>query len=300
MTVNANEGASSVRIDGPHSAVAENAAVEDREMSASAHMGQWEHGTASSNSMNGGAGAAAETHENPVPDVAHAIAVAPLAVGSASAGISRDQEHNPPEIDLEHLVAPGSEPHQGIGPTPEALLIPLEERIRKLELALAELQNTSDLESRVAARVSNQIAQELAPGGGASSKASLVELGKRLLGVMSPPAPRTLGPRPDGKRPGWLLLEVWAEARAIFRMYVDPRYRMTWVGRVVPVVLLIGFLFASYCVALVPLIGPFLVKIPFLVEAVQLVMAFVLFKVLSHEARRFRETSPDIPSSLRL
>jgi hypothetical protein len=292
MTINANEGADP--------AVAENAVADDTETSVSSRSGQWELGSTSSIPLNEGASASAETRESPVGDAAHAIVLGPFPADRASPAIGGNAELDPPEISLQRLIAPTSEPHENLGPTPEALLIPLEERIRKLELALAELQNTSDLESRVAARVSNQIAQELAPGGGASSKASLVELGKRLLGVMSPPAPRTLGPRPDGKRPGWLVLELWAEARAIFRMYVDPRYRMTWVGRVVPVVLVIAFIFASYCVALIPLIGPFLVKIPFLVEAVQLLMAFVLFKVLSHEARRFRQTSPDIPSSLRL
>ena len=35
-------------------------------------------------------------------------------------------------------------------------------------------------------------------------------------------------------------------------------------------------------------------------KVLQLVIAFVLFKVLAHEARRYRETSPDLPPSLRL
>jgi hypothetical protein len=33
---------------------------------------------------------------------------------------------------------------------------------------------------------------------------------------------------------------------------------------------------------------------------VQVVVGFLLFKVLAHEARRYRETAPDLPPSLRL
>jgi hypothetical protein len=44
----------------------------------------------------------------------------------------------------------------------------------------------------------------------------------------------------------------------------------------------------------IPIVGTLLDK------AVDLVLAFVLFKVLSHEARRYRETSPDVPAKLRL
>jgi hypothetical protein len=32
----------------------------------------------------------------------------------------------------------------------------------------------------------------------------------------------------------------------------------------------------------------------------QLVTAFLLFKVLGHEARRYRQTAPDLPRTLRL
>jgi hypothetical protein len=37
-----------------------------------------------------------------------------------------------------------------------------------------------------------------------------------------------------------------------------------------------------------------------LVKAVDLVLAFVLYKVLHRAVRRYRETSPDLPPSLRL
>jgi hypothetical protein len=100
-------------------------------------------------------------------------------------------------------------------------------------------------------------------------------------------------------------MELLAEARVILRMYLDPRYRMTWVGRVIPIVMLLGFLGADSVIALVlPIVGALLLKTPvigfLLTKAVELVFAYVLFKVLAQEARRYRETSPDIPHSLRL
>ncbi len=186
---------------------------------------------------------------------------------------------------------------------PVAVVSSLEERVRRLEDALAQMQDTQQLESRVAAKVTNQISQELAPAAGTSPAAGLVEIGKRLLAITAPPAPRSVSPRPPGAKPGWLLWELWAEARIIPRMYVDPRYRMTWVGRIVPIVLLLVFFWPITTLKFVPLlcvmvgdkgIIDWLVGTP-----LQLLIAFVLFKVLSHEVRRYRELSPDLPRSLR-
>ena len=199
-----------------------------------------------------------------------------------------------------HVVSPASASLPVGVFTPEALLSPLEERVRNWRQPWRSCGTPDNSRARVAARVSDQIAQELAPAAGLSPKAGLVELGRRLLGVATPPPPRTLGPRPTGKRPGWLLLEIFAEARAIPRMYFDPRYRMTWVGRILPIVLLVAFFFPDYAVSIFPLVGPLLAKITLLMKVVELVIAYVLFKVLAHEARRYRETSPDIPASMRL
>jgi hypothetical protein len=116
----------------------------------------------------------------------------------------------------------------------------------------------------------------------------LLEAGKRLLG--SAPA------QMRAARRAWLFWDALAEARAIFRMYVDPRYRLSWSGRVVPPVLLVAFVTTGWWVPLtaVPGVG-WVVR-----RAVELVLGFVLFKVLGYEARRYRETAPDLPPSLRL
>jgi len=168
----------------------------------------------------------------------------------------------------------------------------LEERVRRLEDALAVLQDTRQIETRVAQRVADRLTQVTAipVAEGASGR---VPSGKAIKPEPSAP------PRPSdllaGARRSWLLFDLIAEARIILRMYVDPRYSMTWTGRTLPLILLAAFLFSTYWVPLsgLPLIGYLVVKV------VELLIAFVLFKLLFYEARRYREVSPDLPPSLR-
>lgn len=210
----------------------------------------------------------------------------------------------------EHIpeAQPGSPPVAAVpavamdGIAAQDLLLPLEERIRKLEEALATLQDTQRLESRVAEQVTGRITKELGPAVGVDPTAGLLEIGKRLVGA-AVAGPRLISPRPAGKKPGWLLTELVAEARVIGRMYVDPRYQMTWVGRLLPVALLIGFLWADWVLLLIPLVNLLLNVWGIgwvLIRATQLLLAYAMFKLLSYEARRYRETSPDLPPSLRL
>jgi hypothetical protein len=286
-TMNSNDLTSAVRMDGPHHA----ASPEEQPLDEIPQLPDPAHYPELAASDDAPLPLAA------IPKSSHdeVNGVSPVPAGADDLPLATIPSEEPPAT-----------PALAIGVSaPEAILFPLEERIRKLEVELAALKDTRQLESRVAARVSDHIAAELAPAVGTAPNAGLGEIGKRLLTAIQPPAPRTLSPRPPGKRPGWLLLELLAEARVILRMYLDPRYRMTWVGRLVPIVMLLGFLGADSVIALVlPIIGSLLLKIPvmgFLLEKmVELVFAYVLFKVLTQEARRYRETSPDLPASLRL
>lgn len=94
----------------------------------------------------------------------------------------------------------------------------------------------------------------------------------------------------------WLLWDTWAEVRAIVRMFVDPRYQLPWSARVLPLVILAAILASNIWVPFssVPFLGGLLVKL------VDLPLAYLLFKWLGHEARRYRQTSPDLPPNLRL
>jgi hypothetical protein len=186
-------------------------------------------------------------------------------------------------------------------PTPEPSLSPLEARVRRLEDALAQLHEWRGREGQIARP---EEAPERRPGPGPSTAALLFDVGKRLLAGSEPPPPVT-APMPSftptpgtpaaSRRP-WLLWDTVAEARAIVRMFVDPRYHLSMMGRFLPLVLLAAILTSYYWLP-----GSSIFAFGYWFnKAVDLLLSFVLFKVLGQEARRYRQTSPDLPPSLRL
>ena len=101
---------------------------------------------------------------------------------------------------------------------------------------------------------------------------------------------------PPGVRRTWILLDALTELRAMYWMFFDPRYRLSWTARLGPLVILGLILTSGFWMPAtgLPYIGLVIDKL------VDLVLAYVLFKLLSYEARRYRETAPDLPPSLRL
>jgi hypothetical protein len=203
--------------------------------------------------------------------------------------------------------APLAQPVPLALPAPELEVGPLLERIRKLEDSLAQVLDLQSIEKRVAERVTTQLQREKPPPAAESPvlsrAAALLDAGKNLLPVLTLPPPVTTvqpgaPPRADSTSAQriWLAWDMIAEARAIFRMLVDPRYSLSWFGRIGPLCLLGAFVTTYWWVPLatVPVLGFFIEK------PVQVVVGFLLFKVLAYEARRYRETAPDLPPSLRL
>jgi len=190
--------------------------------------------------------------------------------------------------------APAAPPMASVAPVAVPavdVLSPLEQRIRRIEDALAHLQVQREPETRVAVPVA---ASSASP----ASTAALLDMGKRLFGVAADAITPTPAPAPTFRgRALWLLWDTWAEARAILRMFVDPRYHLPWSARVLPLALLAAILTSKFWVpgSSIPFLGDWL-----LVKIVDLLLAFVLFKWLGHEARRYRQTSPDLPPTLRL
>ncbi len=169
---------------------------------------------------------------------------------------------------------------------PELPLAPLEERIRRLEEMLSHLES---LQGRQAERGG---AVQPAPGPTVLGQArAILDAGRHLLPDLPPGNVRAPGPR------GWLLWEMIAEVRAMACMYLDPRYRLPWYGYVLPPILFVAYLLSYYWVPFTSLLGKlsWLLTVP-----VDLVTLYALFKILSHEARRYRQTAPDLPPSLRL
>lgn len=166
----------------------------------------------------------------------------------------------------------------------------VEDRLRKMEQTLAQLL---ELEQRLASKAGTPPAAVPAQPEGKSLLASataLIETGAKMIPGLSL---LTGEPRPN-KQSAWM--ELVAELRAMQRMFVDPRYSMSWIGRFGPPVLLGAFVFTWVWVplALVPVFGWLLQ------DAAKLVIGYALFKVIVAEARRYREKAPDLPPSLRL
>ena len=179
---------------------------------------------------------------------------------------------------------------------PDALS--LEERVRRLEDVVATPQDTSQLEERVAARLSERAGR--APSTAIQESAgALLGAGKQLLpvavGALQAGAraaeERARGGGASPRRP-WLLFDAYVEARAMVRMYFDPRYRLSWYARLTPLALIGAMVTSWLWLMLVPgfaLLPTFVATL--LVKAVDLVLAFAAYKVLSREAHRYLETA---------
>jgi hypothetical protein len=234
---------------------------------------------------------------------------APATNGTAPVAPALALEQSSPLLEAGPQLAPVTEaPVAQLVPlalvAPEPAVETLVVRIQKLEEALEEVRNLQGIEQRVAERVATQLQREKPTPAAAeppvlSRAAALLDAGKSLLPSLvkaDPPAAPPPPNAPVAAQRTWLLWDTIAEARAILRAYLDPRYSLSWMGRTVPLVLLAAFLLTHYWVpfAILPIVGPIIEK------AVQLVVGFLLFRVLAHEARRYRQTAPDLPPSLRL
>jgi hypothetical protein len=214
---------------------------------------------------------------------------------------------DPPAIFDLALAPQAGSPIPVAMPAPEPVLGTLVERIEKLEKALARVQDLQGIDELGSDRAATHVQSEKAPCLETASPmfanaAALMDAGKQLLPSLVRPDASPAGPslshppRPGTSPRMWLVWDAIAEARVIFRMYVDPRWSLSWMARMAPPVLLAAFVLIHYWMpfAIVPIIGPIVEK------AGELVIGFLLFKVLAYESRRYRQTAPDLPPSLRL
>jgi hypothetical protein len=181
------------------------------------------------------------------------------------------------------------------GDPPNGSLRVLEQRVHRLEDAVAALQDTRQLEERLVQRVTERVSRPAL--GGREASGLVIEARRHLLPAalgLIPSATEAPAAGPPGAAPlrqSWLILDAYSEARAIFRMFVDPRYRMgrwTWLAAVgLLAAILTSWIWLPGTSILPGVVGTLLVKM------VDLVLAFFLYKVLAREARRYRTLIPD-------
>jgi hypothetical protein len=168
-------------------------------------------------------------------------------------------------------------------PPPPPVDSGLEERMRKLEESISKL---AQMQREPAAAPTGQSVMGAAQ--------VLVQAGRHLL----PPVPlSSSGPPPGQAGRLWFFTDLLAEMQAVYFMYVDPRYRLSWVGRIVPPVLLVLFLLSEWWVKYAFCgVG----ALPFVNKPIELMLCYLMYKVVTMEARYYRQTAPDLPPSLRL
>jgi hypothetical protein len=193
-------------------------------------------------------------------------------------GAQQEQLQQP---DTEHPASPqeavGEEENSTAPELSHSHPFSLEERVRRLEDIIAGLQLGP-------------------PGWNEATLSGRPPQNELANGIIAAPAsdPPTPGQPPTPLTEPWLLVEVYAELRAILRMFFDPRYHVTWKTRLLTIVLIAGIVLSRLTIAQIWLIGWILDFVIFPI------MLYILFKVLSREATRYRRTAPDLPSGLRL
>jgi hypothetical protein len=180
-------------------------------------------------------------------------------------------------------------PHLDLTDKPESsgqsLTAPLslEERVRRLEDVIAAMHIAPPgwTEATAAARVHQE----------PPSTAIVAAPEQEPAPVPNPAPPRSeFLPRSEP----WLFFEIYAELRAILRMFFDPRYQFTWQTRLMTPLLIVGIVLSHWLLGSIAIIGWLLNFVIFPI------LLYMLIKVLSREATRYRTTSPDLPSALRL
>jgi hypothetical protein len=168
----------------------------------------------------------------------------------------------------------------------------LELRVRRLEDAVAALQDTSLMEERITRRLLDRV-----PLPTLAAPPQIIEAPRPLPRPVvefladydvptHPAAPPPAPPMPGFGPPTWLPIEMWREFKAMMQMHFDPRYRMTRTGKYVPWLLVGLMIFSGYLFngwVSIPFVSPLADKL-FVVFA-----AVLAYKILSREVDRYHE-----------
>jgi hypothetical protein len=178
----------------------------------------------------------------------------------------------------------------------------LEERVRKLEASVLELQETKVTEDAVADRVIVRLRAmvgepHLLPAGDgvlldtAPPPAALALAAPEVAAAAPTPNPPPSGAvlhppePPDPTRRRWLLAQLWDELRLVVRMYFDSRYRVSRTAQFALPAILVLFALNYFVFSMtlsIPVVSPVL-------ERLFCVLLGVLFyRVTTREITRYR------------
>ena len=168
----------------------------------------------------------------------------------------------------------------------------IEARVTRLENALANLQDQGLLEERIVTRLRSRAQKNDAVSQFTPMKTNDSEIitPGYLEDVVEVPG---LNPFTAGK---WFFNEIVPELRAMSCMFFDPRYRLGAWNKALPAGLFLLIILSGYWVPFssLPVVGSLIDSI------IMLGLGYFLIKILSAEARRYRQLAPGLPKSLRL
>lgn len=168
----------------------------------------------------------------------------------------------------------------------------LEARVSRLEGALANLQDQTLLEERIASRLAVKFQRNGIPNPGEVSKATSATNTTSANGEEVVEVPG-LNLYLAGK---WFFNEIVPELRAMSCMFFDPRYKLGALNKALPAAIFLLIVLSGYWVPFssLPVVGGLIDSI------IMLCLGYFLIKILSAEARRYRQLAPGLPKSLRL
>lgn len=206
------------------------------------------------------------------------------------------------EIDRIYSVAPSAPPPQAKLAPPETTE-ELNDRIHRLEAALAAMQDTKLMEDRLIERVIHRIDQTPTNGTAQThddaAAAAMLDAGSRLI----PSAMRVIGSQINAatsptaapstsflSAQSWLLTDMLQEIRTFFVMFVDHRYRTTWVAKIIPLAALALFIMSW----IFRYLGSWAILGVF-DYALDFFLVILVYKTLQREAGRYRAAVAGLP-----
>jgi hypothetical protein len=157
----------------------------------------------------------------------------------------------------------------------------LERRVRRLEDAVAAIQDTQIMEDRVVERVVERVEQ--APYSPREGSGVIASAARMLMPKTVDAVPTENAGPVEAARTAWLFSGLVNDLRWMLRMFTDYRYRMSWTGRIVLVAAIVAGILSWFVISGLPFVGGIL-------DRVVLVLAGVVtYKAMAREVQRYQE-----------